>query len=120
MTTTSVQIAVAATVSALFALAVYRLARSHLLSFRYAVGWLFLCALGVFSGIFAPLTEPIARAIGIYTGAFTILLGVILLISLCIQLSISISGIQQQMQTLIEKIAQIEFAVKSKEDDFRN
>ena len=118
MTTSSVQIAVAATVSALFALTVYRLARSNLLSFRYAVGWLFLCALGVFSGIFAPLTEPIARAIGITTGAFTILLGVVLFISLCIQLSISISGIQQQMQTLIEKIAQIEFSIKSKEDDF--
>ena len=113
MVASGIQIVIAVAGSAGFTAVIYRLARLQLLSFRYTIGWLVLSIFGGIAGISAPLAAPIADLIGISTGVFIGLLVVAFLVCLCIQLSISISGLQQQTRTLIEKVAQLEHSIDS-------
>jgi hypothetical protein len=105
MSAKTVQTLVAAVVSLIFVLAVYRLGRKGKLSFRYTVGWMILGALGVVAGIILPLAEPVAEKLYLSPAAFLGVGAVILLVTLCIQLSISISGLQEQVRTLAEEAA---------------
>lgn len=113
MVASGIQIVIAVAGSTGFTAVIYRLARLQLLSFRYTIGWLVLSVFGGVAGISAPLAAPVADLIGISTGVFIGLLVVAFLVCLCIQLSISISGLQQQTRTLIEKVAQLEHSIDS-------
>ena len=89
----------------MFASAVYRLARVGRLSFRYTVGWLSLSMLGLLAGLFVPVIQPMANFLQLTPAALLALIAVVLLVSICIQLSISISGLQDQIRSMAEKVA---------------
>jgi hypothetical protein len=88
-----------------FAISIYRLAIKQKISFRYLVGWLSICALGIFSGIFMPVVEPVSIALQISPAALLAATGIILVIVICVQLTISISGMQQQIRKLSEEVS---------------
>lgn len=100
------QVVFAATVGTLFALGVYRLARAQKLSFRYTVGWLLLCGIGVFAGLLVPVIGPVARALKVSPAALVAIGAILLLVVICIQLSISISGLQAHVRRLSEEAAE--------------
>jgi hypothetical protein len=101
----AIQVVAAAVLSLIFAGMVYRLARTGRLSFRYTVGWLTLSMLGLLAGFFVPIVQPIAEFLKLTPAALLALLAVVLLVSICIQLSISISGLQEQLRSMAEKVA---------------
>ena len=98
-----VQTLYSALASLVFVVGVYRLGRKGRLSFRYAVGWMSLGALGVIAGALIPLAEPLADYFKVTPGALLAIAAVILLLVLCVQLSISISGLQEQVRSLAEE-----------------
>lgn len=100
------QVLFAAVVGLLFGLGVYRLARTQKLSFRYTVGWLLLCGIGVFAGLLVPVMGPVARELKISPAALIAIGAILLLVVICIQLSISISGLQAQVRRLSEEAAE--------------
>jgi hypothetical protein len=97
-------------VSALFVGFVYFLARKSRLSFRYALGWLLLFVPGFLSVVLLPLTEPVSKALAITPAALLAVSFMIVLVAICIQLSISISGLQEQVRSLSEEVAQLGLA----------
>ena len=105
MDKTYLQALTAGSISFLVWIFVYRLARTEKLSFRYAVGWMSLSAIGVGGGLASPAIEPVAKFLGITSSALIGLLAVLLLVTLSIQLSVSISGIQGQNRRLAESVA---------------
>ena len=105
MSQSAIQVVAAAALSFIFAGMVYRLARTGRLSFRYTVGWLTLSMLGLLAGFFVPVIQPIAEFLKLTPAALLALLAVVLLVSICIQLSISISGLQEQLRSMAEKVA---------------
>ena len=84
---------------------VYFLAKKQKLNFRYTVGWLTLCIIGIFASLGTSRLEPIAKALGVTASALIGLTALLLLILLAIQLSVSISGLQIQNRRLAEQIA---------------
>ncbi|NDF55824.1 MAG: DUF2304 family protein, partial [Proteobacteria bacterium] len=66
---------------------VVRLSRRGQLSFRYALGWMAVSALGILAGLFVPLAEPVADALGLSAAALVALLGVVFFVLIAIQLS---------------------------------
>ena len=92
--------------SVLFSIFVYLLARKSRLSFRYALGWLLLFVPGLFAVVFLPLITPLSNFLKITPAAVLAVTFMIVLIAICIQLSISISGLQEQIRTLSEEVAQ--------------
>jgi uncharacterized membrane protein YfcA len=102
------QVLLASIFSGLIAAVAYRLGRKGRLSFRYAVGWLALAAVGVFAGAFIPVVSPVADWLEISPAALVAVGAILLLVSICIQLSISISGLQEQNRRLAEKLAILE------------
>jgi hypothetical protein len=101
----TVRVLLAAAFSGIGALAVYRLGRQGKLSFRYTIGWLGLCCVGVFAGVFIPLLEPLADAFEVSPAAILAVGAILLLVAICVQLSVSISGLQEQNRRLSEEIA---------------
>ena len=93
--------------SILFSIFVYLLARKSRLSFRYALGWLLLFVPGLFAVVFLPLITPLSNFLKITPAAVLAVTFMIVLIAICIQLSISISGLQEQIRTLAEEVAQL-------------
>lgn len=106
------QVLFAAAVGTLLALAVYRLARRQKLSFRYTIGWLALCGIGIFAGLLVPVFGPIAKWLNISPAALIAIGAVLLLTTICIQLSISISGLQSQVRRLTEEAAELRLQVE--------
>ena len=94
-----------AAVSLVFTIWILYLAQKQRLSFRYAMGWLTLCAITAFTGLLIPTFEPIAAKMQIDAFALVGSGAIIVLLALCIQLSISISGLQQQVRLLNEDLA---------------
>jgi hypothetical protein len=80
-------------------------ARRQLISFRYTIGWLVLCAVTLLGAVLVPIVEPIAKFLKV--DPFTIVGGsaFVVLLVICIQLSISISGLQRQLFELNEVVA---------------
>jgi hypothetical protein len=91
--------------SLLLATLIYRLAVKQKISFRYLVGWLSICALGIFSRIFIPMVEPLSIFLRVTPSALLAMVGISFLLLICVQLTISISGMQQQIRRLTEEIA---------------
>ncbi len=87
---------------------VYFLARKQKINFRYTVGWLILCLIGIVGGLGAFILEPIARFMGVTPSAIIGLLALLLLVLISIQLSVSISGLQMQNRKLAEQLALID------------
>ena len=116
MSQSAIQTVAAAFLSFIFAGMVYRLARIGRLSFRYTVGWLSLSMLGLLAGLFVPIVQPIAGFLKLTPAALLALLAVVLLVSICIQLSISISGLQEQLRSMAEKVA----LLRTETDENRN
>jgi len=102
-------------VSALFVGFVYSLARRSRLSFRYALGWLLLFVPGFLSVALLPLTEPVSKALAITPAALLAVSFMTVLVAICIQLSISISGLQEQVRSLSEEVAQLRLASDAEE-----
>lgn len=109
---------IAAAISVVFVVVVYRLGRRQKLSFRYTVGWMVLGAIGVVAGVILPLTEPLANQLSMSPAAFLGVGAVILLVTLCVQLSISISGLQEQVRTLAEEVAYLRLELHELEEKY--
>ena len=107
MSQDTTQIFVSAVLSACLALFVYRLARRQRLSFRYTIGWLALCALGMFAGLFIPVVEPLSNFLQLSPAGLIAVGALSVLVLICIQLSASISGLQEQIRKLAEQIAHL-------------
>lgn len=107
MTPAASQATLAAAMGLVTLFVVVRLSRRGQLSFRYALGWMAVSALGILAGLFVPLAEPVADALGLSAAALVALLGVVFFVLIAIQLSISISGLQKQNRELSEKIANL-------------
>ena len=117
MSTSSIQIAGFTVVSALFVVFVYLLARRSRLSFRYALGWLLLFVPGFLSIVLLPLTEPVSKALAITPAALLAVSFMTVLVAICVQLSISISGLQEQVRSLSEEVAQLRLASDAKPEE---
>jgi hypothetical protein len=113
MSADATQIVFAGVVGCLFAVGVYRLARSQKLSFRYTVGWLALCGMGIFAGLLVPVIDPISNALKLSPAALVAVGAILLLVLICIQLSISISGLQSQVRRLTEECADLRLRLES-------
>jgi hypothetical protein len=61
--------------------------------------------LGLLAGLFVPVIQPMANFLQLTPAALLALIAVVLLVSICIQLSISISGLQDQIRSMAEKVA---------------
>lgn len=105
MSTSVLQAIVVASVSLALGALVLALARRQRLSFRYAIGWLLFAVLGAVSSLLLPAVQPISDSLGVTPGVVVSSFAVVALLAICIQLSISISGLQEQVQTLAEEVA---------------
>lgn len=108
MSNSTAQVLVAAIGCVAFLLVIYRLARRQQLTFRYAVGWLTLFGIGVLATALLPVTIWLAEQLRVTPSALIAVGGLVMLLIICIQLSISISGLQEQVRTLAERIAELE------------
>ena len=120
MTHQTIQFAVSALASACFAIYIYRLASHRLLSFRYTIGWLSLCGLGIFSGLFLPILGQISRSIKVTPAAIIAVGALVLLMLICVQLSIAISNLQERTRTLAERISHLQFNLEHRELKTKN
>lgn len=111
----TIQFAVSALVSASFACYIYRLANRHLLSFRYTIGWLALCGVGIFAGILLPILGPISRSIKVTPAAIIAVGALVVLLLICLQLSIAISNLQERTRRLAEQVAHIQQDLERRE-----
>lgn len=84
------------------ALLVLLIARKHLLSLRYTVGWVVLGVVVTLSALLAPFVDPIANAVGMTATGVLLALASGTLLLICIQLSISVSGLSSQLRELTE------------------
>jgi hypothetical protein len=109
----SVQTLLAAIISFVLLISVYRLGRKQKLSFRYTVGWMFLGLLGLVAGLVSPFAEPLAETLKITPSALIGVGAIVLLVTLCVQLSISISGLQEQIRLLAEEASFLRHKIDS-------
>jgi uncharacterized membrane protein YfcA len=102
----AIQTLIATIAGVSLAMSVYVLARRRRLSFRYTVGWLVLCLVGITAGASVPIVQPLADKLKVTPAALLSLGAVVLLLAICLQLSISISGMQEQIRRLTESAAE--------------
>jgi hypothetical protein len=117
MSQTNVQFLQVAVVAIVVAIFVLRLHRKDLLSFRYTMGWLGLCVLGVVSGLLIPLLTPIASVLQVSEIALVSAAAISILLVVSIQLSVSISGIQREVQKIAEDLAILRDGDKRSHDE---
>jgi ABC-type uncharacterized transport system permease subunit len=84
------------------ALFVIFIARRHLLTLRYTVGWVVLAVVITLSALLSVFVEPLANAIGMTATGVLLALASGTLLLICIQLSISVSGLSSQLRELTE------------------
>ena len=101
-----IQTLIATIAGVLLAASVYFLARRGRLSFRYTVGWLVLCLLGITAGASLQIVQPLAERLKVTPAALLSIGAIILLLAICVQFSISISGMQEQIRRLTEEAAE--------------
>ena len=112
-----VQFGLVAAVAASFIVAVVMLARRQKISFQYAIGWLVLLIIALFSGLLVPVVEPVATAAKLSPVAVILAISVVILLAVCIQLSISISGLQRQVRRLHEEVAFLKQGIDSRDHE---
>lgn len=105
MSREAIQILEVAIIALLMGSFILAIARRQLISFRYTIGWLGLCAVTLLGALLVPVVEPIARILRV--DPFTVVGGsaFLILLAICIQLSISISGLQRQLRQVNEVVA---------------
>lgn len=103
----TVQALMAACFGAVLLVAIVRLSRRGLLSFRYTAGWIGVSCIGIFSAFFVPIIEPISKSLGLSPSALLALAALTLLLLITVQLSISISGAQKHLQNLTAELARL-------------
>ena len=105
MSRQAIQILEVAIIAVLMGTIVLCIARRQMISFRYTIGWLGLCAVTLIGALLVPVVEPIARFLKV--DPFTVVGGsaFLILLAICIQLSISISGLQRQIHDVNEVVA---------------
>ena len=108
MTTRTIQVLIAALICLGSMSLVYGLARTQRLSFRYAAGWLLFFGIGLFAGILLPLASQFSHHLGLSPAAFLALGGMCVFLAIAIQISISISGLQEHIQLLAERLARVQ------------
>ena len=113
------RVVIAAVVGLSFAVVIYRAARRQVLNFQFTVGWLALCALGVFAGVLAPLLVPIGERMKLSASGLLAAGGVSLVVVICVQLSINITVLQSQVRTLTEKVADLNLELEQERDTAR-
>lgn len=89
----------------LFGLLVIRFSQRRLISFRYTVGWLVLCALGIFAAFLIPIIAPLADLLQISPTVFLIVIASSGSALLFLQLTVSISGNQRRVESLAQENA---------------
>jgi hypothetical protein len=101
----AVQILQITIIAAVMGSIILAIARRQLISFRYTIGWLGLCAVTFVGALLVPVVEPVARFLKV--DPFTVVGGsaFLILLGICIQLSISISGLQRQLHDVNEVVA---------------
>lgn len=106
------QALLASTAGLLFCIAVVVLARRRLLSFRYAIGWLFVGVALVLAGVGLGLVQPLSRFLSVTPT--TLVLGGVLatLLLICVQLSISLSGSNEQIRSLNDSVALLDARIQ--------
>jgi len=87
------------------AILVLFIARRHLLTLRYTVGWVVLAVVMTLSALLSGFVEPLANAVGMTATGVLLALASGTLLLICIQLSISVSGLSSQLRELIESEA---------------
>jgi len=94
-----------AVVAVAFAVHVVRLSRKRLLSFKYTIGWISVCMVGIFASPLVFLVTPLAKALRLTPTALLVAISTISVAVILIQLSVSISGNQRKMETLVRENA---------------
>ncbi len=84
------------------AILVLFIARRHLLTLRYTVGWVVLAVVLTLSALLSGFVEPVANAVGMTATGVLLALASGTLLLICIQLSISVSGLSSQLRELTE------------------
>jgi len=94
-----------AVVAVAFAVHVARLSRKRLLSFKYTIGWISVCMVGIFASPLVFLVTPLARALRLTPTTLLVAISTISVAVILIQLSVPISGNQRKMETLVRENA---------------
>jgi len=94
-----------ALVAIAFAVHVARLSKKRLLSFKYTIGWISVCLVGIFASPLVFLVTPLAKLMRLTPTAFLVAISTISVAVILIQLSVSISGNQRKMETLVRENA---------------
>jgi hypothetical protein len=81
------------------------LSRRGLLSIRYTLGWLLIGALALLYPLLLVVSREVSDFIHVQPAAILLGLPLIIVGLVCIQLSISVSGLIEQVRTLIETVA---------------
>lgn len=89
----------------LFGVLVIRLSQKRRISFRYTVGWLILCGLGIFASLLIPIFSPLAEFFQISPTVFLVAIASIGSLLLFLQLTVSISGTQRRVDSLAQENA---------------
>ena len=89
----------------LFGLLVIRFSQTRRISFRYTVGWLVLCGLGIFASLLIPVFTPIAEFLKLSPTVFLIAIASVGSALLFLQLTVSISGTQRRVDSLAQENA---------------
>lgn len=89
----------------IFGLLVVRFSQKRRISFRYTVGWLVLCALGVFAALLIPLITPLADLLQISPTVLLVVIASSGSALLFLQITVSISGTQRRVESLAQENA---------------
>jgi len=108
----AIQTLIATIAGLILATSIYLLARRGRLSFRYTVGWLVLCLVGITAGASVEIVQPLAEKLKVTPAALLSIGAIFLLLTICVQFSISISGMQEQIRRLTEEAAEIELRLE--------
>ena len=108
MDATVKQALVTATIGVLLGCLIVFVSRRRLMTLRYTLGWLALCAATIASAALAPLIQPVADTFSISPAAVFLAAATVVLLALCIQLSITVSGLLARSRRLAEDYALLE------------
>ena len=81
------------------------LARRHLITVRYALGWATVGLFVVVGSVLTGLIPKVGRFAGMTPTAVLLAGAVVVLVAIAIQLSISVSGLQRQLRDAVEREA---------------
>ena len=105
MSTQTIHALVVSSLSLTLIVGVIQLAQKQRISLRYAAGWIVLLGVGLLGGIVVPLIAPLADFLSLAPISIVAGSAILVLLVICVQLTVSISGLQNQVRQIAEKIA---------------